>query len=313
MLKRVVPEGAQLPEKKAKKHAAPRPEQSKYPALQDLLKQRLEYKLSRNDDGVMEWHELVVIEMCNTKQPGWYSCALDADTTKELLFENSNRDKVWRNAAAAAAAAEKEEQPKAAAPKAKAAAPKAKTGAQEAKTGAQEAQDDDRDEKLADEMEEFMGVVGRQADREGSRRLGLQWHTAARQIGLDGTSRSDCGDAALLASWATGAPLIRRLNPSMSYKRITVTKLRDLERLVSIWLVAQKAARDEKHFSGGGIGESMAVGDQPAESGACSSSSGSGGDGGGASSSIKSGRPLTTLTLNDCIAAHVRTKFQQYR
>jgi len=318
MLKRVAPEEeeAELPEKKAK-HAAPHTEQSKHPAPRELLEQRLEYKLSRNDD-VDKWHLVIVKEKCNAAPLGWYRCALDEDTTVALFFENCHRDIVWRNAAAAAAADEEEEEPNAS-------APKANTGAQEAMTGTQEAQDDGRDEKLAAEMKEYMDVVGRQADWEGSLRVGLQWHTAARQIGLTNT-RSGCGDTGLLVSWATAAPLIRRSNDAGAgraasgavYKRITVAKLQQLEGLVSIWLKTQKATRDEKFFSGGGIGEGMAVGDQPAEIGACSSSSSSssgggddGGDGGGASSSIDSGRPLTTLTLNARILAQVRKTLEQ--
>ena len=79
--------------KKAKKNAAP--QQSKCPAPKELLKQRIEYKLCSNDDDVMEWHGGVVKKKYKTK-PGWYSCALDDGTAVVLLFENSNRDNVWR-------------------------------------------------------------------------------------------------------------------------------------------------------------------------------------------------------------------------
>ena len=122
MLKRVAPEEeeAELPEKKAK-HAAPHTEQSKHPAPRELLEQRLEYKLSRNDD-VDKWHLVIVKEKCNAAPLGWYRCALDEDTTVALFFENCHRDIVWRNAAAAAAADEEEEEPNASAPKAKAGA-----------------------------------------------------------------------------------------------------------------------------------------------------------------------------------------------
>ena len=85
--------------KKAKKNAAPRTKprtkQSKCPAPKELLKQRIEYKLCSNDDDVMEWHGGVVKKKYKTK-PGWYSCALDDGTAVVLLFENSNRDNVWR-------------------------------------------------------------------------------------------------------------------------------------------------------------------------------------------------------------------------
>ena len=72
-----------------------RTKQSKCPAPKELLKQRIEYKLCSNDDDVMEWHGGVVKKKYKTK-PGWYSCALDDGTAVVLLFENSNRDNVWR-------------------------------------------------------------------------------------------------------------------------------------------------------------------------------------------------------------------------
>ena len=81
--------------------AAPRTKQSKCPAPKELLKQRIEYKLSSNDDDVMEWHGGVVKKKYKAK-PGWYSCALDDGTAVVLLFENSNRDSVWRIAKMAA-------------------------------------------------------------------------------------------------------------------------------------------------------------------------------------------------------------------
>ena len=75
--------------------AAPRTKQSKCPAPKELLKQRIEYKLCSNDDSVMEWHGGVVKGKYKTT-PGWYNCALDDGTAVVLLFENSNRDNVWR-------------------------------------------------------------------------------------------------------------------------------------------------------------------------------------------------------------------------
>jgi hypothetical protein len=75
--------------------------QSKCPAPKELLKQRFEYKLCSNDDGVMEWHGGVVKGKYKTT-PGWYHCALDDGTAVVLLFENSNRDSVWRIAKMAA-------------------------------------------------------------------------------------------------------------------------------------------------------------------------------------------------------------------
>ena len=63
--------------------AAPRTKQSKCPAPKELLKQRIEYKLSSNDDDVMEWHGGVVKKKYKAK-PGWYSCALDDGTAVVL-------------------------------------------------------------------------------------------------------------------------------------------------------------------------------------------------------------------------------------
>ena len=69
--------------------------QSECPAQKELLKQRIQYQLCDNDDGTMEWHGGVVKKKYKN-QPGWYSCALDDGTAVVLLFENSNRDNVWR-------------------------------------------------------------------------------------------------------------------------------------------------------------------------------------------------------------------------
>jgi hypothetical protein len=75
--------------------AAPRTKQSKCPAPKELLKQRIEYKLCRYDDDVMEWHGGVVMKKYKGT-PGLYNCVLDDGTAVVLPFEISTRGNVWR-------------------------------------------------------------------------------------------------------------------------------------------------------------------------------------------------------------------------
>ena len=76
--------------------AAPCTKQSKCPAPKELLKQRIEYKLSSNDDDVMEWHGGVVKKKYKGAQNS-YTCTLDdgIEKAKQTTRNFAKRQTTW--------------------------------------------------------------------------------------------------------------------------------------------------------------------------------------------------------------------------